>query len=100
MKTLGIIPARYASSRFPGKPVALIADAISDCTARGDIVLDPFLGVGSSILATERRDRRCYGIEIDPLYTDYAIRRWQNWTGEVARHAVTGLAFDEAGHAH
>ena len=59
------------------KPVALVADAMRDCTRRDDFVLDPFLGAGTTILAAERVGRRAYGIEIDPLYVDVAIRRWQ-----------------------
>ncbi len=76
------------------KPVALVADAILDCSARGDVVLDPFIGSGSSILAAERVGRRCCGIELDPLYVDTAIRRWQAITGQQAVHAVSGLTFD------
>ncbi|HYL33443.1 MAG TPA: site-specific DNA-methyltransferase [Stellaceae bacterium] len=76
------------------KPVALIADAILDCSARGDIVLDPFLGSGSTLIAAERVGRICYGIEIDPLYIDTAIRRWQRYTGGEAIHAMTGKSFD------
>jgi DNA modification methylase len=77
------------------KPVALVADAILDCTARGDIVLDGFLGSGTTVIAAERTGRRCYGTEIDPLYVDTVIRRWQKLTGEVARHAESGRAFDD-----
>jgi DNA modification methylase len=77
------------------KPVAMIADAIADCTKRDDFVLDPFLGSGSTLIAAERTGRRCYGIEIDPLYVDTAIRRWQAWTGGAVRHAATGVSFDE-----
>ena len=77
------------------KPVAMIADAIVDCTERGDIVLDAFLGSGSTVIAAARTGRNCYGIEIDPLYVDTAIRRWQVFTRGTARHAVTGLTFDE-----
>jgi DNA modification methylase len=62
------------------KPISLVADAIRDCSRRGDLVLDPFLGVGTTILAAERVGRRAYGIEIDPLYVDAAIRRWQEFT--------------------
>ena len=76
------------------KPIGLIADAILDCSARGDIVLDTFLGSGSTLLASERVGRICYGMELDPLYVDLAIRRWQQMTGESAIHAVTGVAFD------
>jgi hypothetical protein len=77
------------------KPVALVADALMDCSARGDIVLDPFLGSGTTIIAAERTGRCCYGIELDPLYVDTAVRRWQAWTRGRARHAVSGLAFEE-----
>ncbi len=77
------------------KPTALVADAILDCSERGDIVLDPFLGSGTTIMAAERVGRICYGMEIDPLYVDTAIRRWQAYTGDQARHAVTGRAFTE-----
>ena len=55
-------------------------DAIRDCSRRGDIVLDPFMGVGTTILAADRIGRRARGIEIDPLYVDAAIRRWQQVT--------------------
>ena len=77
------------------KPVRLIADAILDVTHRNDIVLDGFLGSGSTLLAAERTGRIGYGIEIEPRYVDVAVRRWQAMTGRVARHAQTGTAFDE-----
>ncbi|MBA3912965.1 MAG: ParB N-terminal domain-containing protein [Acidobacteriales bacterium] len=76
------------------KPVALVADALLDCSARGDIVLDSFLGSGSTLIAAERTGRCCYGIEIDPLYVDTAIRRWQRHTGDYAVHVVSGERFD------
>ena len=75
------------------KPVALVADAIMDCTARGDVVLDAFLGSGTTVIAAERVGRRCYGLEIDPLYADTIVRRWQSFTGESARHASSGQLF-------
>jgi len=78
------------------KPVAMIADAILDCSARGEIVLDGFAGVGSTILAAERVGRTCYAIEIDPLYVDTAVKRWEKHTGEKAICAATGEYFDEA----
>ena len=85
------------------KPVALIGDAILDCSKRGDIVLDPFLGSGSTLIACERTGRRCYGIEIDPLYVDIAIRRWHKFTGMEAVCHTTGRTFAqheaEAAHA-
>jgi DNA modification methylase len=77
------------------KPVQLVADVILDCTARGDIVLDPFLGSGSTLIAAERVGRRCFGMDIDPIYIDVAIRRWQRHTGGDAVLAATGQAFDE-----
>ncbi|MBR1293693.1 ParB N-terminal domain-containing protein [Bradyrhizobium ottawaense] len=77
------------------KPVALIADAIKDCTRRGDLVLDPFLGSGTTLLAAERVGRRAYGLEIDPLYVDVAIRRWQDVTKRDAILVATGQTFDE-----
>lgn len=60
-----------------GKPVAMVTDAIMDCTARRDIVLDPFLGGGTIVIAAERTGRRCCGIEIDHMYVNVAVRRWQ-----------------------
>jgi DNA modification methylase len=59
------------------KPIALVADAMLDCTQRNDIVLDPYLGSGTTILAAERTGRRCHAIEIDGRYVDTAIRRWE-----------------------
>jgi DNA modification methylase len=77
------------------KPVALVADAILDCSARGDIVLDAFLGSGTTVIAAERAGRRCCALELDPGDVDTAIRRWQTLTGDKARHAVTGCYFDD-----
>ena len=77
------------------KPVAMVADAILDCSARGDIILDPFLGSGTTLIAAERTGRRCHGVELDAGYLDTAIRRWQTFTGENARHAATGHSFTE-----
>ena len=77
------------------KPVALVADAILDASGRGDVVLDAFLGSGTTLIAAERTGRMCYGMELDPGYVDTAIRRWQRWTGQQARHAISGQLFDE-----
>ena len=79
------------------KPVQLIADAMLDASALGDVVLDPFLGSGTTVIAAERTGRICYGMELDPTYVDTAIRRWQVYTGKRARHALTGRAFNETG---
>lgn len=78
------------------KPVALVADALLDASARGEIVLDSFLGSGSTLLAAERVGRVCYGIEFEPRYVDLVIRRWQQYTGEQAVHAETGRSFNES----
>ena len=77
------------------KPVALIADILLDASARGDIVLDPFMGSGSTIIADEKVGRRARGIELDPLYVDAAVRRWERWTGEAARLEGDGRTFAE-----
>lgn len=77
------------------KPVRMLADALMDASARGDIVLDPFLGSGSTLIAAERVGRVCRGIELDPRYVDTAIRRWQRYTGLKATHAASGRSFDE-----
>jgi DNA modification methylase len=77
------------------KPVALIADAIMDCTSRHDTLLDGFLGSGTTIVAAQRTGRHCYGIELDPLFVDVIVRRWQDFTRSAARHAHSGKTFNE-----
>ncbi len=79
------------------KPIALVQDAILDVSNRGSIVLDPFAGSGSTLIACERTGRRARLMELDPRYCDAIVRRWQAYTGERARHAVTGRFFAEAG---
>ncbi len=73
----------------------MIADAILDCTRRGEVVLDPFLGSGSTVIAAEKVGRRCFGKELEPAYVDLAIRRWEDWTGGTAVHAETGVPFKD-----
>jgi DNA modification methylase len=75
------------------KPVGLIADAIRDCSRRGDLVLDSFGGSGTTLIACERTHRKACLIEIDPVYCDQTLRRWQKLTGRAAMHAVTGAFF-------
>jgi DNA modification methylase len=77
------------------KPAAMVADAIMDVSARGDIVLDPFLGSGTTVIAAQRIGRRCYGIEIDPLYCDVIVRRWQAFTRDRAICESDGRSFNE-----
>jgi len=77
------------------KPVALVADAIRDCSKRKQIVLDPFAGSGATLIAAEKTGRRAYVIELDPLYCDIIIRRWQAFTGKVGLHSNTSHCFEE-----
>ena len=77
------------------KPVALIADAITDCSRRGEIVLDCFAGSGSTLIAAEKTGRKGRAIECDPLYCDTIVRRWERYTGKRARHVASGQAFEE-----
>jgi 16S rRNA G966 N2-methylase RsmD len=75
------------------KPVALVADAIRDCSNRGGIILDPFGGAGTTLIAAERTGRRARLIEIDPHFVDITIERWQRLTGGIARHADSAQPF-------
>jgi DNA modification methylase len=77
------------------KPVALVADAIKDCSRRGSIVLDAFAGSGTTIMAAEQVGRRAFCLELDPVYADVAMRRWQRFTRRDAVHEGTGETFDE-----
>jgi len=76
------------------KPVALIADAIRDCSKRGEIVLDGFGGSGSTLIAAEKTGRSARLIEYDPLYCDTIVRRWEQLTGKLATLAGPGLSFE------
>lgn len=78
------------------KPVMMVADAILDCSRRGDIVLDPFAGSGTTLVAAQRTRRRGFGIEIDPLYCDVIVRRMQTLFKVTATRASDGIAFDAA----
>jgi DNA modification methylase len=77
------------------KPLALVVDALKDCSKRRGIVLDPFLGSGTTLLAAEKTGRHGRGIELDPHYVDAAIRRWQTLTDQAAVHVNSGRTFDE-----
>jgi DNA modification methylase len=96
-------PARNGEERLSGlhptiKPAAMIADGILDCTSRNDIVLDPFLGSGTTVIASEQTGRICYGMELDPSYIGTSIRRWQTFTGKTAVHEKSGRSFSELEH--
>jgi DNA modification methylase len=77
------------------KPVALVVDAIKDCSQRGGIVLDPYGGSGTTLISAERTGRQARLIEFDPHYVDLIIRRWQSFTGAVAVHIGSNRTFDE-----
>ena len=76
------------------KPVAMFADAIKDCSRRGSLVLDPFCGSGTMLIAAERTGRKARALEIDPHYVDVAVRRWQAYAGKAALLAETGETFE------
>lgn len=76
------------------KPVALVADAIRDCTRRGETVLDLFAGSGSTLIAAETCGRQARVLEFDPLYCDTIITRWERYTGKQALLAETGASFE------
>jgi DNA modification methylase len=76
------------------KPVALVADAIKDCSKQGDIILDPFCGSGTTVIAAERTGRKARALEIDPVYVDVAVRRWEQLTGKSATLS-SGETFEE-----
>jgi DNA methylase len=87
--------ASTTSSPIRPSSRALVADAMKDCTRRGDIVLDTFCGSGTTILAAERVGRRAYTLELEPRFVDVAIKRWQAFTRKDAIHVETGLTFGE-----
>ena len=77
-----------------GEPVALVADAIKDCSRRGGLVLDPFCGSGTILIAAERTGRKARALEIDPTYVDVAVRRWEAYAGKSAILAESGETFE------
>jgi len=72
----------------------LVADAIKDCSRRGGLVLDPFCGSGTILIAAERTGRKARALEVDPAYVDVAVRRWQTYTGKSAVLAGPGETFE------
>jgi DNA modification methylase len=81
------------------KPVVMVADAIKDCSKRGSLILDPFCGSGTILIAAEKTGRRARAIELDPKYVDVAIRRWEQYTGKTALLAPLDETFDEVSEA-
>ena len=78
------------------KPVAMVADALRDCSRRGDLVLDGFGGSGTTLIAAETCGRRARVIEYDPLYCDVIVRRFERFTGKSATLATDGMSFQDA----
>ena len=70
------------------KPVALVAQCLANSSQPGEWVLDPFVGSGTSIIASEQLGRRCYAMEIEPRYCDVTIRRWEAFTGQKAERVT------------
>jgi DNA modification methylase len=77
------------------KPVALVADAIRDVSKRKGIVLDPFCGSGTTIIAAEKTGRRARAIELEPKFVDVAVRRWERYTGRSAVLDGTGQTLED-----
>jgi len=77
------------------KPVKLVAQMVANSSKPGDIVADPFLGSGTTLISAEQLGRVCYGIEIEPRYVDVAVRRWQQATGQTAILESTGQPFPD-----
>jgi DNA modification methylase len=76
------------------KPVSLVADALRDCSHRKGIILDPFAGSGTILIAAERTGRHARAIELDPQYVDVAVRRWQRVTGKQAVLSASGQSWE------
>jgi len=76
------------------KPLALICDILLDASVKGDIVVDPYAGSGTLLLAAQKLRRKARCLELDPAYCDTIIRRWQRWSGETAVRVADGMTFD------
>jgi hypothetical protein len=83
----------FTEASSADKPVALVGDALRDCSNRGGVVLDPFAGFGATVIAAEKTGRKARLIEMDPHNCDIIVRRWQEFSGGIARLLVSGEAF-------
>jgi DNA modification methylase len=92
--SLGSDARRGLKDHPPVKPTAMLEDALLDLTNRGDIVIDPFLGSGSTLIAADKTGRVCRGVELDPLYVDVIVRRYEAATGAPAVLVETGETFE------
>jgi DNA modification methylase len=95
VNTLGAERSEALAMHPTVKPVALVADAILDCSTRKAIVLDCFGGSGTTLIAAERVGRRGYLMEYEPKYADTIIERYQQLTGDHAVHAVSQVSFND-----
>jgi DNA modification methylase len=77
------------------KPVELMRRSVLNNSVRSDIIYDPFLGSGTTLIAAHSTERICFGLDIDPRYVDVAVQRWQKLTGQVALLAADGRTFDQ-----
>lgn len=96
LRSVGAARGDWSTNRRTGrKPVALVIDILKDCSARGDIVLDPFAGSGTTMIAAERTGRCAYLIEHDPRWCDVILRRWEELTKVPARLDESSATFAE-----
>lgn len=86
MNTFGAERPEVLSMHPTVKPVQLVADAMLDCSTRGGLVLDAFVGSGTTLIAAERTGRRGFGLELDPRYVDLTLRRFRSFTGIEPSH--------------
>jgi DNA modification methylase len=82
------------------KPVELVERAIINSSKSRDIVLDPFGGSGTTLIAAEKSGRQARLMELDPKYVDVIVRRWQDWTGKQAIRQVDGISFNQIASEH
>lgn len=91
---------RIGMSHNTMKPVELVERAIRNSSKPGDVVLDPFGGSGTTLIAAEKSGRTARLMELDPKYVDTIIRRWQDWTGKLASRECDGMGFNELAGGH
>ena len=92
MRHKGKVPGGKHPAVFP---VALVEEVFSSYTKAGDIAFEPFCGSGTQVIASEKSGVRCYAIDIDPVYVDVAVKRWQEFTGQDATLEGDGRTFNE-----
>jgi DNA modification methylase len=95
LNPFGGLRQEEATGHGAQKPVELMRRPILNNTVRGDIVYDPFLGSGTTLIAAASTDRICYGLDIDSRYVDVIVQRWQRFTGQVAVLEADSRSFDE-----